>query len=94
MIMGKQDKVSERRALEEKKNIFILKEWTGDVWEDKMKFATCSLFTSLSFPLQQLKCLTRTPDEVSCALRAGREKGQFDTLGDSGRVAGGRVETL
>ena len=71
MIMGKQDKVSERRALEEKKNIFILKEWTGDVWEDKMKFATCSLFTFLSFPLQQLKCLTRTPDEVSCALRAG-----------------------
>ena len=94
MIMGKQDKVSERRALEEKKNIFILKEWTGDVWEDKMKFATCSLFTSLLFPLQQLKCLTRTPDEVSCALRAGREKGHFNTLGESGRVAGGRVETL
>ena len=35
-----------------------------------------------------------TPDKVSCALRAGREKGQFDTLGESGRVAGGRVETL
>ena len=70
MIMGKQDKVSESQALEEEKNIFILKEWTGDLWEDKMKFATCSLFTSLSFPLQQLKCLTRTPDEVSCALRA------------------------
>ena len=35
-----------------------------------------------------------TPDKVSCALRAGREKGQFNTLGESGRVAGGRVETL
>ena len=35
-----------------------------------------------------------TPEEVSCALRAGREKGQFDTLGESRRVAGGRVETL
>ena len=33
-------------------------------------------------------------DEVSCVSRAGREKGQFDTLGESGRVAGGRVETL
>ena len=36
----------------------------------------------------------RTPDEVSCALRAGREKGQFNTLGESMRVAGRRVETL
>ena len=36
----------------------------------------------------------RMPDEVSCALRARREKGQFDTLGESRRVAGGRVETL
>ena len=35
-----------------------------------------------------------TPDKVSCALRAGREKGQFDTLGESRRVAGGRIETL
>ena len=35
-----------------------------------------------------------TRDEVSCALRAGREKGQFDILKDSRRVAGGRVETL
>ena len=25
-----------------------------------------------------------TPDKVSCALRAGREKGHFDTLGESG----------
>ena len=71
MIMREPDEVSERQALEETKSIFILKEWAGDVWEDKMNFATCSLFTSLSFPLQQLKCLTRTPDEVSCALRAG-----------------------
>ena len=31
---------------------------------------------------------------MSCALRAGRQKGQFDTLGESGRVAGGRVEAL
>ena len=36
----------------------------------------------------------KTPEKVSCALRAGREKGQFDTLGESGRVAGGRVEAL
>ena len=36
----------------------------------------------------------RTPDEVSCALRAGREKGHFNTLGESGRVVGGRVEAL
>ena len=35
-----------------------------------------------------------TPDEVSCALRVGREKGQFDTLGESGIVGGGRVEAL
>ena len=35
-----------------------------------------------------------TRDEVSCALRAGREEGQFSALGESGRVAGGRVETL
>jgi hypothetical protein len=35
-----------------------------------------------------------TPDEVSCALSGRREKGQFNTLGESGRVAGGRVETL
>jgi hypothetical protein len=27
-------------------------------------------------------------------LRAGREKGHFNTLGESGRVAGGRVEAL
>ena len=47
MIMGKQDKVSERRALEEKKNIFILKEWTGDVWEDKMKLSTFAHFPPL-----------------------------------------------
>ena len=40
------------------------------------------------------KMVMRTPDEVSCALRAGREKGQFDSLGESGRVAGGRIETL
>jgi len=38
--------------------------------------------------------VTRTLDEVSCALSGRREKGQFDTLGDSGRVAGGRVEAL
>ena len=44
VIMGKPDEVSERRVLEEKKNIFILKE-RADVWEDKMKFAN---FTSLS----------------------------------------------
>jgi hypothetical protein len=37
---------------------------------------------------------TRTLDEVSCALRARREKGQFNTLGESGRVAGERVETF
>jgi hypothetical protein len=67
MIMGKQDEVSERRAFEGKKN-----ERAGDLREDKMKFATFAHFSpSLSFPLQQLKCLTRTPDEVSCALRAG-----------------------
>jgi hypothetical protein len=36
----------------------------------------------------------RTLDEVSCALSGRREEGQFDTLGDSGRVAGGRVEAL
>ena len=36
----------------------------------------------------------RTAEEVSCALRARREKGQFNTLGESRRVAGGRVETL
>jgi hypothetical protein len=36
----------------------------------------------------------RMRDEVSCALRARREKGQFDTLGDSGRVAGRGVEAL
>jgi hypothetical protein len=36
----------------------------------------------------------RTPEEVSCALRAGREKGQFDTLGESRRVAGGRIDAL
>ena len=36
----------------------------------------------------------KTPDEVSCAVSAGREKGHFNTLGESGRVAGGRVETL
>ena len=36
----------------------------------------------------------RTAEEVSCALRARREKGQFNTLGESGRVAGGRVEAL
>ena len=35
--------------------------------------------------------VTRTLDEVSCALSGRREKGQFDILGDSGRVAGGRV---
>jgi hypothetical protein len=29
MIMGKPDEVSERRALEETKSIFILKEWAG-----------------------------------------------------------------
>ena len=45
MITGKPDEVSERRVLEEKKNIFILKERAVDVWEDKMKFAN---FTSLS----------------------------------------------
>ena len=36
----------------------------------------------------------RAPDEVSFALSARREKGQFNTLEESGRVAGGRVETL
>ena len=35
-----------------------------------------------------------TPDEVSFALSARREKGHFDTLGESGRVAGGHVEAL
>jgi hypothetical protein len=40
MIMRKPDEVSERRALEEKENIFILEEKAGDVWEDKMNFAT------------------------------------------------------
>jgi hypothetical protein len=38
--------------------------------------------------------VTRTRDEVSCALRAGSEKGQYNTLGESGRVAGGRIEAL
>jgi hypothetical protein len=36
----------------------------------------------------------RTPEEVSCALSARREKGQFNTLGESRRVAGVRFETL
>ena len=36
----------------------------------------------------------RTPDEVSCALSSGRERAQFSTLGGSGKVAGGRIETL
>ena len=37
---------------------------------------------------------TRTLDEVSCALSAGRERTHFKTLGESGRVARGSVETL
>jgi hypothetical protein len=44
MITGTPDEVSKRRALEEEKNIFILKEWAGDVWEDKMKFVTFANF--------------------------------------------------
>ena len=44
MIMGKPDEVSERRVLEEIENIFILEERAGDVWEDKMKFATFAHF--------------------------------------------------
>jgi hypothetical protein len=36
----------------------------------------------------------RTPEEVSCALRAGKGRTHFSTLGNSGRIAGGRVETL
>jgi hypothetical protein len=32
----------------------------------------------------------RTPEEVSYALSAGRERFHFNTLGESGRVAGGR----
>jgi hypothetical protein len=35
----------------------------------------------------------RTLDEVSCALRARREKGHFNTLGESGRVAGESQES-
>ena len=67
MIMGKPDEVSGRPVLEEKENIFILEETAVDVWEDKMKFANFTHFPpSLSFPLQHLKCLTRTRDEVSC----------------------------
>ena len=67
MIMGKPDEVSGRPVLEEKENIFILEETAVDVWEDKMKFANFTHFPpSLSFPLQHLKCLKRTRDEVSC----------------------------
>ena len=44
MITGTPDEVSKRRALKEERNIFILKEWAGDVWEDKMKFATFAHF--------------------------------------------------
>jgi hypothetical protein len=47
MIMGKPDEVSERRALEVKKNILNLQERAGDVWEDKMKFATFTHFSPL-----------------------------------------------
>ena len=47
MIMGKPDEVSERRVLEEIENIFILEERAGDVWEDKMKFATFAHFPPL-----------------------------------------------
>ena len=43
---------------------------------------------------QNLKMVMETPDEVSCALRAGKGKTHFNTLGESGRVARGRVETL
>jgi hypothetical protein len=35
--MRKPDEVSERLELEEEKNIFIIWERAGDVWEDKMK---------------------------------------------------------
>jgi hypothetical protein len=54
VIMGKPDKVSERRVLEEKKNIFILKERAVDVWEDKMKFANFTHFP----PLCRFLCST------------------------------------
>jgi hypothetical protein len=52
MITGKPDEVSERRVLEETENIFILEEWAGDVWEDKMKFATFAHFP----PLRRFLC--------------------------------------
>ena len=36
--------------------------------------------------------VTKTPDEVSCALSGGREKGQFDTLGESGESREGALK--
>ena len=61
-------------------------------------WSTCrNVFTLTNNPhiaiTQTLKVVMRTPDEVSCALRAGRENSYLNTLGESWRVAGGRVET-
>jgi hypothetical protein len=62
-------------------------------------WSTCgNVFTLTNYHLsplpQTLKMVMRTPDEVSCAMRAGRENSHLNTLGESWRVAGGRVETL
>jgi hypothetical protein len=48
-----------------------------------------SLFPSLSFPLQHLKCLMRTPDEVSFCSRQTRERVFWSFEGERGDRVGG-----
>jgi hypothetical protein len=94
MIMGKPDEVSERRALEGKKNNFILEETAVDVWEDKMKFATCSLSPLFVVSAAATEMTHKDAGRGELCVESRIRKIHFNTLGESGRVAGGRVETL
>ena len=92
--MGKLDKVSERRAPEEKNNIFIIHERVGDVWEDKMKFATFAHFHLFVVSAAATEMSREDAGRGKLCVERRIKKIHINTLGESGRVAGGRVETL